>query len=278
MFEAQLAALFTVACLALLAFMGRMRFLAEEFPHRGRRLVALLLLTTVLAVCVFYAAVSPDQAKHIDPATVHLPDLFLGHGLLTVFLLTWWLIARPQPLRRFLHIDEWVAQDIARGIWLGALGWVTTIVVTAAVAALVSQFQVPDEIPDVPAFMIWIATLPVWQRLIIVIIAMTVEEGFFRAFLQSRIGWIPSSLLFALGHASYGLPLMVVSVLVISLIMGWSFRRNGRLLPCIMAHGTFDAIQLFVILPFAAHQLQNEPWDTLATLVPGFWFLVSGSA
>jgi hypothetical protein len=70
----------------------------------------------------------------------------------------------------------------------------------AAVATLVSHVQIPDETPHVPEIMIWVATLPVWQKLIIIFVAMTVEEGFFRAFLQSRFGWIPSSLLFALGQ------------------------------------------------------------------------------
>lgn len=267
---APLAALLTVACMALLAFTGRLRFLGEEFPDRTRAGIATILLIAILAVCVFYPAVASDNAQHIDPNTVDLPDLFLGHVLLGIFLMAWWLLRKPQSLPRFLHLDAWVARDLGYGIWLGAMGWVVTILVTAAVATLVTQLQVPDEVPQVPEFMIWIATLPVWKKLIIILVAMTVEEGFFRAFLQSRIGWIPSSLLFALGHASYGLPLMVVSVLVISLVMGWSFRRNGRLLPCIMAHGTFDAIQLLLIMPFAVQQLEKELWgETLAALVSG---------
>lgn len=264
--DARLVALLMLATLVPLAALGRLRFIAEEFANRIRALIATLLLLAVLAVCVFYPAVSPDTAKHIDPGTIRLPDLFLGHAFLTAFLIAWWLLRMPQTLRQFLHLDHLIVSDIWNGIWLGAMGWVATILATAAIAAVVTQVQVPDETPQVPDFMIWIATLPIWQKMIIVFVAMTVEEGFFRGFLQSRIGWIPSSLLFALGHASYGLPLMVVSVLVISLVMGWSFRKNGRLLPCIMAHGTFDAIQLFVILPFAVHQLQNELWDTLAAL------------
>lgn len=270
MLEAPLAALLTVSCMALLAVTGRLRFLTDEFASRARTIIATILFIGILALCAFYPAVASDQAKHIDPDTISLPDLFAGHALIGVFLLAWWLLRKPESLLRFLHLDVWNARDLGYGIWLGVMGWVITILVTAAVAALVTQMQVPDETPHVPEFMIWIATIPVWKKLIIIFVAMTVEEGFFRAFLQARIGWIPSSLLFALGHASYGLPLMVVSVLVISLVMGWSFRRNGRLLPCIMAHGTFDAIQLLVILPFAAHQLENELWgETLAALAFG---------
>lgn len=265
MLEASLVALLTFSCAVLLLVTGRVRALRAEFDSAARAIVAFVLLAGVLALCVFSPAVTAETAKHIDIHTLSLPDLFLGHAVLTTFLLGWWLLRKPEPLMRFFHLDTFVARDLGYGIWLGAMGWVATILITAAVAAIVTQIQIPDEVPQVPEFMIWIATLPIWQKAIIVLVAMTVEEGFFRAFLQSRIGWIPSSLLFAIGHASYGLPLMVLSVLIISLVMGWSFRKNGRLLPCIMAHGTFDAIQLFLIMPFAIDQLQNELWgETLA--------------
>ena len=267
MLEASLVALLTLTCVALLLVTGRLRALRAEFDNTPRAVIAFALFAGVLALCVFYPAVTADTASKIDMHTVSLPELFLGHAVLTIFLLGWWLLRTPEPLLRFLHLDTFVARDLSYGIWLGAMGWVATILITATVAALVTQIQVSDEVPQVPEFMIWIATLPPLQKAIIVLVAMTVEEGFFRAFLQSRIGWIPSSLLFAIGHASYGLPLMVLSVLIISLVMGWSFRKNGRLLPCIMAHGTFDAIQLFLIMPFAVDQLQNELWgETLAAL------------
>jgi membrane protease YdiL (CAAX protease family) len=32
-------------------------------------------------------------------------------------------------------------------------------------------------------------------------------------------------------------------------VIGFTFYRTKNLIPCIIAHGVFDAIQLFVILP-----------------------------
>ena len=93
--------------------------------------------------------------------------------------------------------------------------------------------------------------MPIAYKLIIVIVAMTVEEAFFRGFLQARFGLVVSSVLFALSHFSYGLPFMIVGVFTISLVIGRAFQRSGDLLPCIIAHGIFDSIQLFVILPWA---------------------------
>ena len=57
-------------------------------------------------------------------------------------------------------------------------------------------------------------------------------------------------MLFALSHFSYGLPFMIVGVFTISLIIGRTLARTGDLLPCIIAHGIFDGVQLLIVLPW----------------------------
>jgi membrane protease YdiL (CAAX protease family) len=270
---AQLAALAAFACLALLAAAGRLRFLREEFQDRPRRALAALLLFGVLTACVFYPAVSPDQAASIDPSALWFPMLFFGHAVLAAFLFLWRHLRSDISWGRFLHLNRLVASDIRRGLWTGCMGWMATILVTAAVAFSLRTSGLPGHSPEVPEFMFWIAHLGLERKLIVILIAMTVEEAFFRGFLQPRVGWIPASLLFVLGHASYGLPLMLVGVTVISLVLGWSFRRTGRLLPCVIAHGTFDAIQLLVIIPWAVGMIERE---ALPLLVSGSWFPVCG--
>jgi membrane protease YdiL (CAAX protease family) len=136
------------------------------------------------------------------------------------------------------------------------MGWVLTVLATAGVGVLVRDTPMVPAPTEIPEVMLWLARLPFSYKLLVIAIAMTVEEGFFRAFLQTRIGWIPSSVLFALGHAGYGLPMMLFSVFVISLVIGWELRRRGRLLPCIVAHGVFDAIQLLIIMPAALRHLE----------------------
>jgi membrane protease YdiL (CAAX protease family) len=84
---------------------------------------------------------------------------------------------------------------------------------------------------------------------------MTVEEFFFRSFLQKRIGLVASTILFALAHFSYGNPLMLIGVTVISTVIGIAFYRTRNVLPGIIAHGVFDAIQLFVIVPLAVKMM-----------------------
>lgn len=251
----RLALLLSLSALALLALTGRLTFLVTEFPRRGRRLVAALLFAAVLLAAVFLPTVS-GRGQDIEVDAIWFPSLFAGHVVLTAFLLVWWRL-RPIPgaLSRFLLLDSVSWEDIRHGVWIGSMGWVLTIVATAVAAMLMRETSGAPTTTEIPAVMIWLATLPVTYKLVVIAVAMTVEEGFFRAFLQTRVGWIPSSILFALGHAGYGLPMMLFSVFVISLVIGWTLRRRGRLLPCIVAHGVFDAIQLLIIMPVAVKMI-----------------------
>ena len=250
----QLAMLLAIACLGLLGATGRLKFLRDEFPDRRRRPVAVALFLAILTATVFYPAAAADEGT-IDPATLWFPALFLGHALLAAFLVGWWRLRGDVSFPHLLHLDRMEPDDVRRGIWLGVSGWIATIVVTGIVALLAAPFGFTANQREIPALMIWFAQQPITRKLIIVVVAMTVEEAFFRGFLQRRIGLVPSSILFAVGHASYGLPLMVVSVFVISLVLGWGFRHTGRLLPCIVAHGVFDGIQLLIVIPWAIQQL-----------------------
>ena len=253
----QLAALLSVSLLAILALTGRLRFVAEEFPTRRRRLAALLLLAATLATCVFYPAAAGSDLANIDPADISFPALFAGHAVLAGFLALWWAFGRRESPARFLLLERASFDDLKRGLWIGAMGWAITILGTIAIALPFAGSGAAAEPAEIPPFMHWLAAMPLARKLIVIAVAMTVEEAFFRAFLQTRIGWIPSSLLFALSHASYGLPMLMVAVLIISLIIGRALRQTGRLLPCIVAHGAFDAIQLLVIIPFAVRMIES---------------------
>jgi membrane protease YdiL (CAAX protease family) len=110
-----------------------------------------------------------------------------------------------------------------------------------------------------PPIVVWMANLSLGRKLVIVAAAMTAEEAFFRAFLQPRIGLLPSSILFALGHFNYGLPLLVVGVFAVSLVIGRCFERTGDLLPCMIAHAVFNGIQLLIVLPLVVSSWESLP-------------------
>jgi membrane protease YdiL (CAAX protease family) len=262
--ELEFAALLALAFLLLLAASGRLRFLLDEMPGWVRRIAALALLWAVLLACVFYPTVSAGGPADIDPATLWFPSIFVGQLILAAFLLAWWYLASPVRLTRFLRLEEASVQDVAFGLRVAAIGWLLAILASGAVAlalflagygptsdgAVTEPFQIPP-------LLLWLVDLPVWRKLIVVSVAMTVEEGFYRAFLQTRLGWGLSSVLFALSHQGYGLPTLTVSVFAISLAIGWALRRRGNLLPCIVAHGVFDAVQLLVVMPIAVGHLHD---------------------
>ena len=259
-----LIAVLSVLTLAALAFTGRLRLLREEFPNRFRFALGLGLFLAIVAIVVWGPTVSPGEAADVDTATMWFPELFTGHLFIAIFLQCWWMLAWPMPLARFLRLEGAHSQDVMLGVFVGFVGWVLALVASSAVTGVLylvgwmpASDAVGGDLLQIPPLILWLSDLPITYKLVVIAVAMTVEEAFYRGFLQPRIGWIPSSVLFALSHAGYGMPNLLASVLMISLAIGWAFRRSGNLLPCIVAHGFFDAVQLLVIMPLAINELRQ---------------------
>ncbi len=225
----------------------------DRFPSAGAKYFAyvwLLLLMVVLALLVTGSALTPVTSKQLGGMPFY--SLFALHAILIVFLIGWWAASGVPPVKEFLNIrHERPAEVMAIGVAVGVGGWVVTIVMALMVALLLKATGVLDKPPDPPAMIGWMAALPIWKKALIVFSAMTVEEAFFRSFLQKRIGLIASTILFALAHFTYGNPLLLIGVTVISLVISFTFYRTKNVVPGVIAHGVFDAIQLFVIVPFA---------------------------
>lgn len=229
------------------------RLVIEEFPTASRKAFALAILILTLAIACFaplleFSETDPNR----DIGDLPFGALFLGHGLLVLFLVVWWILVGRPRVSEFLHIGTDDVQDALRlGAAAGAAGWAVTMTTMAIVGTLAVAVE-PGSLPEdgeVPATVGVIVGLAWYERLILVLSAGIVEEAFFRAFLQSRCGLMLSSVLFATSHMSYGLPLMVVGVFAVSVVFGLVFRARRDVLPCMVAHSAFDAIQLFLILP-----------------------------
>ena len=115
----------------------------------------------------------------------------------------------------------------------------------------------------------WIAALPVLVRMSISLSAGIVEEGFFRGFLQPRVGILASTALFVLAHFSYGQPFMLVGIAILSLIYALLVRWRQNIWPAIAAHTLFDGVQLLVVIPGVLKLMQTQGPKTAALL--GFW-------
>ncbi len=229
----------------------------DRFPHPVLKWLAYVWLGlwfVALAVAVTQSALTPVKPK--DLADMPFIGLFFMHALLMIFLFGWWVLSGLPPLREFLQIrHERPAEVAAIGLSVGVGGWVITIAVAAVVALLLQATGVLTEAPEPPAMIPWMANLAWWKKLLIVLSAMTVEEFFFRSFLQKRIGLVASTVLFALAHFTYGNPMLLIGVTVVSIVISIAFWRTKNVLPGIIAHGVFDAIQLFIIVPIAVRMM-----------------------
>jgi membrane protease YdiL (CAAX protease family) len=229
------------------------RLVVEEFPSALRRglgyaaLAATLAVTTVLPLSHIGQPPPELTFEHIGTA-----ELFLGHAVLAACLLLWWSLSGFRPLAGFLHLrlDRPRAQ-LRSGILTGLGGWAITMLtmtVAGTLLGLGGDAAVPAQ-AEVPQLVRAIVELPLLVRVALVCSAGFFEELFFRSFLQSRGGLVLSTVLFTASHASYGMPLMLVGVFAVSIVLGLAFRKRGDVVPCIVAHAVFDAIQLFVVLP-----------------------------
>ena len=229
----------------------------DRFPtpvHKWAAYAWLGLFMVGVALMVTNAALTPATLKDLENVSFYA--LFTMHVVLIVFLLVWWLLSGMPPLREFLQIrHERPAEVAAIGLSVGVGGWIITIVMAMIIGLLLQATGALDKAPEPPAMIGWMAKLELWKKALIILSAMTVEEFFFRSFLQKRIGLIASTVLFALAHFTYGNPLMLIGVSVISLVIGITFYRTKNVVPGIIAHGVFDAIQLFVIVPMAVKMM-----------------------
>lgn len=204
---------------------------------------------------IFAILVGGAEERHVTAAEIaRTPfwQVFVLHALLIVFLFGWWLLTGRPRLSTYLNLHKSEPVPTAlTGVAVGVGGWALTIAMAIVIGAvLVSLKLAPENLKPSPMIP-WLAGQPIVNKMLVVLAAMTVEEAFFRGWLQKRVGLVFSTALFALAHAGYGQPIMLIGVTIVSLVIGFTFYRTKNLWPCIIAHGIFDAIQIFVIVPVA---------------------------
>lgn len=225
----------------------------DRFPSTAAKWFAYVWLGVfflLMATLVTGSALAPATSRQLESTPFY--SVFVLHALLIVFLAGWWLATGRPGLRDFLNIrHEQPLEVVSIGVATGVGGWVVTLLLAMLIALALRAMGLIDDPPGPPAMIGWLAALPIWKKALIVLSAMTVEEAFFRSFLQKRVGLLASTILFALAHFTYGQPLLLIGVTTISLVIGIVFYRTRNVLPGVIAHGVFDAIQIFVIVPIA---------------------------
>jgi len=81
------------------------------------------------------------------------------------------------------------------------------------------------------------------------IIRVFLEEWFFRGFLVPRVGIVFSSLIFAIGHLSYGSIIEVLGAFVLGVFLASTYNKTKNLWPNIIAHTLYNLIiYLFLLI------------------------------
>jgi membrane protease YdiL (CAAX protease family) len=83
------------------------------------------------------------------------------------------------------------------------------------------------------------------------------EELLFRGALQPRFGLVLTSLLFAVGHAHYGLSPAMVEVFIVGLALGL-VRRQTNTTTCVLIHAGYNFVDL-ILLPYFPYLLSTLP-------------------
>ena len=75
-----------------------------------------------------------------------------------------------------------------------------------------------------------------------------IEEFFFRAFLISRIGVLPSTVLFTIAHFGYGSIGEIIGVFALGLILAYWFKKNKSLIQNYFGHVLYDIVAILIYL------------------------------
>lgn len=227
----------------------------DGFTHPGRRALAMGLLGGVLLLTVAIPFAGGLAGARPETKDLSVASIFVVHIILAVFLVSYYLLSGRRSVVDFLRLrSQRPLADLGAGLLVGSLGWVLTIAAAAGFVGLWFALRGTGPLPssaEASPLIAWLVSQSIGIRIGIVLSAMTIEELFFRSFLQTRVGAVASTLMFTAAHGAYGEPLGLVGILVISAVLSLAFGIFGNVLPCIIAHGTFDAIQMFVFIPLA---------------------------
>jgi membrane protease YdiL (CAAX protease family) len=242
---------------------ARAAFAEDAFPNPARRAAAALLLAAVLLLTVVVPfAGGIFGVEPAGPSNPSFLSLFGVHAILAVFLVLYYLLSGRRSLADFLRLrSAHPESDLGAGVAIGGGVWLLNLVLALLLVggrALFSGAPSAEKEalgPTVSPMIVWLVNQPIAVRVAIVVSAMFMEEFFFRAFLQTRIGPLAATLLFTAAHGAYRQPLLLLWILVISTVLSAALALYRNVLPCIVAHGVFDAIQLFVVIPFVLKAL-----------------------
>lgn len=236
----------------LLRALRRNGFGQDAFPTEGRRTAGLALLVAVLLLCVVAPFASGLSGRPAEPKNLSPVSAFALHAVFLLFLVVWYALSGRPPIADFLKIRSGrPIRLLLAGFPIAAFAWGISLCGMLAIQWIVSIVGPAAPPPRISPVIPWIVALPLGFKIAIVVSAMIFEEAFFRSFLQPRIGAVGATLFFTLAHGVYGQPVMLVGIFILASVLALTFELYRNALPGVVAHGAFDAFELFVLIPFA---------------------------
>jgi membrane protease YdiL (CAAX protease family) len=228
-------------------------------------------VSLVLWLGVFLPLSALGTAAEFDPAGLETPQLFLLHGLLLLSVACWYVLGFGFDPRRWMRqfglSSGRPSFEIVIGIGAGAAAWVMVILVMVGTGAALWAAGGRDLLPESPPPLVpWLAGLPLTVRLAVSASAGIGEELFFRGFLQPRVGIPLSTGLFVFAHLSYEQPFMLLGVMLLSLVFAFLVRWRQNIWAAVVAHATFDGIQLGIVIPWALRHLERGDLPVVSLL------------
>ena len=211
--------------------------------------------TTALAFAVYFVGLTLAQVALIgDLSTLASVETRLSVPDMLATTL-------PLALMALIGVGFLMRRDLRTTLERLGLGWMTTrqwgLAILVILLFLAFDYAVlwiwqqlwPTShalVGDITANLFGNLTSPL-AALVVSLSAGLGEELLFRGALQPRLGLVLTSLLFAVGHAHYGLSPAMVEVFVVGLVLGL-VRRRTNTTTCLVIHAGYDFLDL-ILLP-----------------------------
>lgn len=192
-------------------------------------------------------------------------------SLVIAILLGIYLLLLPRPVSKGILRREHVEHPLYQDVWAAVYAWIMAfplvLFLSQALEMIVAKFFGITKLPDQIAVKFLKSTFEtplyfVLAVLSIIILAPLIEETLFRGFLQtfirkhlgSKQAILITSVCFSLFHYAPGQGLgnimIIISLFVLALFLGFLYEKQGSLLAPIVLHSLFNTISVINLYLF----------------------------
>ncbi|MDC3413083.1 CPBP family intramembrane metalloprotease [Aquibacillus sp. 3ASR75-11] len=134
--------------------------------------------------------------------------------------------------------------DIMQLFWLGVVPGLTVVGIDLLLMKFVPERFLDDGGINTKLF----SNSSITEIMLLTLVISIAEELLFRGVIQTSLGYIVASIVFALVHVRYvRKPILFISILCISFYIGYLFVRTNNLMVTITAHFVIDSLLGFIV-------------------------------